>query len=339
MYRAELYAACRAFELAPGHVTVVSDCYGVVQQAQSVIKGAHIAARRPHVDLWRRMSVAVQAKAARGERVDIRWVPAHLPEEEAGGPKITREDWEGNQMADHWAKESLKEHPDQRGRAERIDEFDTLAVGALRIGMAVYSQVVLDRDARGAIPKRRNRVPGGPMGRALNRDWPWLVRGHSIEPVAGEAPVLVQSHWKCTRCNCGATTRGSLRVLGKRPCHGGRVRSRVEVSVAGNIAKWNRRAAAAAAALPPGTPVPRTHRISKDGEFWKCACCGGEQRKLRDLGFFCDDVQQGVPPPPPGGGGGAPQAKRMRVAAGSMDIRSFFGGAASSSARPPEVLD
>ena len=99
MYRAELFAACRAFELAPGHVTVVSDCYGVVQQAQSVIKGAHIAARRPHVDLWRRMSAAVQAKAARGERVDIRWVLAHLPEEEAGGPKITREDWEGNQLA------------------------------------------------------------------------------------------------------------------------------------------------------------------------------------------------------------------------------------------------
>ena len=38
VYRAELYAACRAFELASGPVTVVSDCYGVVQQAQSVIK-------------------------------------------------------------------------------------------------------------------------------------------------------------------------------------------------------------------------------------------------------------------------------------------------------------
>ena len=137
-------------------------------------------------------------------------------------------------MADHWAKESLKAHPDQRGRAERIDEFDALAVGALRVVMAVYSRVVLDRDARGAIPKRRNRVPGGPMGRAFNRDWPWVVKGHSIEPLAGEAPVLVQSHWRCTRCNCSAKTRGSLRVLGKRPCHGGRVRSRAEVSLAGN---------------------------------------------------------------------------------------------------------
>ena len=144
VYRAELYAVVRAVEESPSQVTVVSDCLGVVQQAQAVLSGGRTAARRHHADLWARLHRAARARSARGEGTWVRWVPAHVPEDEAGGPKISREDWEGNSWADHWAKESLKDHPDQRARSKLIDECDALALGALKLGIAVYSLVTQD---------------------------------------------------------------------------------------------------------------------------------------------------------------------------------------------------
>ena len=81
VYRAELFAVCRALETSPSGVTVVSDCLGVVQQADSFIKGARLAPRRHHADLWRRVQTAAAFKAARGEAVVFRWVPAHVPEQ------------------------------------------------------------------------------------------------------------------------------------------------------------------------------------------------------------------------------------------------------------------
>ena len=139
-------------ETAPDGVTVVSDCLGVVQQAESLLKGARLAPRKHHADLWKRFLAATGPKAARGETVVVRWAPAQLPAEDAGGPSISLEDWWGNNEADHWTKESPQLHPDQRARASRIDEFDVLALGVLRTGIAVYSLVIQDRNERGAIP-------------------------------------------------------------------------------------------------------------------------------------------------------------------------------------------
>ena len=85
----------------------------MVQQAKAILAGAAVRPRRPHADLWRRLSVAVGNRSAGGFTSDIRWVPSHLSWEEAAlGDKISIEDWFGNTKADTTARDALLMHPD-----------------------------------------------------------------------------------------------------------------------------------------------------------------------------------------------------------------------------------
>ena len=89
VYRADLYAALRAMEEAKTSVTIVSDCYGVAQQAQGVIRGVVPGVRKSHADLWKSMDAIVNQRRERGWDTQIRWVPAHLPEAEVEQPGKT----------------------------------------------------------------------------------------------------------------------------------------------------------------------------------------------------------------------------------------------------------
>ena len=163
------------------------------------------------------MERARDARIAQGLGTAIRLVPAHLTEEEAAkGDKISWEDWVGNTRAGEQAKDALMLHPDGRGRVEAIDRYGVLAVGAVMLGVAVYAQVVQDRDARGAPPPKRvrNRVPN--PGRRKVRERPWEIRGHLICPTE-------ESRWECDRCGCHAGTQQSLRDFANTQCHQGNV--------------------------------------------------------------------------------------------------------------------
>ena len=245
-----------------------------------------------------------------------------MPEAEAGGPRISRADWEGNQRADHWAKQALQDHPDQANRHKLLAECDVLAVGALKIGVAVYSQVVQDREARGALPPRRTRVPGGRGGsKPKIREWPWEVKGHRIQ-------VLGEGHWRCDHCRKQAMTKTSLATLGKRPCHKGGALTPSERNARSQLAKWTKKAAAACGEVPHGIAPPTTHKPRKTLGGWECTGCDREARTLGGLGIFC---------------GPALPAQAVRAGAqraeGSRDIRSFFAPAGRPPGRPPDVED
>eukprot|EP00972_Heterocapsa_arctica_P091581 13510146-Heterocapsa_arctica.AAC.1 len=61
----------------------------------------HIGA---HIDLWSRI------KSQIGKLGHIRWVKAHLKEENAAAAGVSYEDWSGNKQADLKAKEGSEKH-------------------------------------------------------------------------------------------------------------------------------------------------------------------------------------------------------------------------------------
>ena len=226
--------------------------------------------RRPHADLWRRLSVAVQARTERGLTSAIRWVPAHLTWEEAlAGDKITVPDWQGNTKADAKARDALLMQPDNTARAEAIDRFDQYTLGALKIGVAVYSKVVQHREAEGAPPPKRNRNRAPQAPRQRERQWPWEVRGHHIVPDG--------SGWTCTKCNNHPGTKGSLSVFAKTSCHEGRTLwtsgeegkvRRQEISDNANAVKWRKRAHAELLQARDRGEDPTVHRPVKLARFF-----------------------------------------------------------------------
>ena len=178
VFRSEIYALCRVLECHQGHVEIVSDCLGVVDRALFLLWGGQVRPKWHHADLWHRISRSFFSRSERGLATEVRWVPAHVPREEAGGPKISLQDWLGNAAADELAKEALLLHPDQSDRNAVIDRYDTLALGVLRLGMSVYSAVVQERQEQGVLPPPRHplRVQGVRRPRPP-REWPWEVMG------------------------------------------------------------------------------------------------------------------------------------------------------------------
>ena len=191
-----------------------------------------------------------------------------------------------------------------------------------KYGVAVYSQVVRDREARNALPPKRIRRPGGGGGsKPKVRDWPWEVKGHRIH-------ALAEAHWRCEHCRKEARTKTSLATLGKRPCHRGTALTPSERNARSQLSKWHTRAAAACGRIPEGVLPPVTHRPQRLDASWKCTLCLQEERTLGDLGIFCRQAHAaagGRPAPPPA----------------SQDIRRFFAPVVRPPGRPPdqEVLE
>ena len=54
MYRAELYAILVALEVFRGDLEIVSDCKGVVDEAERIRNGGRVNPSSRHADLWTR---------------------------------------------------------------------------------------------------------------------------------------------------------------------------------------------------------------------------------------------------------------------------------------------
>ena len=74
VYRAELFAILVALEVFRGDVEVVSNCKGVVDEAERIRAGGTVSPTSGHADLWFRYKNALSAEGL--GRVLVRWVPS-----------------------------------------------------------------------------------------------------------------------------------------------------------------------------------------------------------------------------------------------------------------------
>ena len=115
VYRAELYAILVALEVFRGDLEVVSDCKGVVDEAERFRSGRVNPTSR-HADLWARYSGALKAQGIRSALV--RWVPSH---EEEGSDRISPGDRAGNDRADGLANAHARLIGPTASQVERYD--------------------------------------------------------------------------------------------------------------------------------------------------------------------------------------------------------------------------
>ena len=103
VYRAELFAILVALEIFRGDVEVVSDCKGVVDEAEPIKAGGTVSPTSRHADLWLRYKNALSAEGL--GRVLVRWVPSHEKED---SDRVSPEDRNGNDQADRLANALAK---------------------------------------------------------------------------------------------------------------------------------------------------------------------------------------------------------------------------------------
>ena len=92
-----------AFEVFRGNLEIVSDCKGVVDEAERIRAGGKASPTSRHADLWARYRDALGAGGVR--RVRVRWVPSH---EIDGSNRISPSDRAGNDHADRLANAQAK---------------------------------------------------------------------------------------------------------------------------------------------------------------------------------------------------------------------------------------
>ena len=92
-----------ALEVFRGEVEVVSDCKGVVDEAERIRAGGRISPTSRHAGLWFRYKNALSAEGL--GRVLVRWVPPHEKED---SDRISPEGRNGNDQADRLANALAK---------------------------------------------------------------------------------------------------------------------------------------------------------------------------------------------------------------------------------------
>ena len=100
VYRAEFYAVLVAFEVFRGDLEIVSDCKGVVDDAERIRAGGKVSPTSRHTA---RNRDALKAQGIR--QTLVRWVPSH---EEEGSDRISPGDRAGNDHADRLANAHAK---------------------------------------------------------------------------------------------------------------------------------------------------------------------------------------------------------------------------------------
>ena len=75
VYRAERYAVLIPLEVFRRDLEIVSDCKGVVDEAERIRAGGKVSPTSRHTDLWARYRDALKAQGIR--RTLVRWVPSH----------------------------------------------------------------------------------------------------------------------------------------------------------------------------------------------------------------------------------------------------------------------
>ena len=103
IYRAELFAILVALENFRSEIEIVSDCKGVVDEAERVRDGGRVSPTSKHADLRFRYRNALSAEGL--SRVLVRWVPSHEKED---SDRISPRDRNGNDQADRLANAQAK---------------------------------------------------------------------------------------------------------------------------------------------------------------------------------------------------------------------------------------
>ena len=135
VYRAELYAILVALEVFRGDVEIVSDCKGVVDEAERIRGGGGVDPTSRHADLWVRYSEALGAQGIRS--VLLRWVPSH---EEEGSDRISPGIGQGTTEPMRWPMPMLsasgRRRPRRRGTTAEPSRWRpsrTSTSGSLRL--------------------------------------------------------------------------------------------------------------------------------------------------------------------------------------------------------------
>ena len=117
VYRAELYAACRALEIAQNAREIISDNKGVITVLTDLQQGIRHA-KGKHADLERRALIAMR------HDILFRWMPAHTTAGTTRGQQVNQIDRQGNERADAAAKVAVQLHPDTAPTARHIHWCD-----------------------------------------------------------------------------------------------------------------------------------------------------------------------------------------------------------------------
>ena len=89
---------------------VASDCNTVVDECWRMVEGRRDFFRSLQADLWREIDKLVMQLRCRGVVVLLRWIPSHCTEVQVQSGLISRQDWQGNDLADRMSKEAAAVH-------------------------------------------------------------------------------------------------------------------------------------------------------------------------------------------------------------------------------------
>jgi len=118
VHRAEVYAILRVLHALlsqvckhgiSSEICIVSDCKAAVGMFESGPLKA-TSTKCMHAAHWRRVFHVLELVRSKGQRVCIRWVPAHQTAEDVQQGRISHDDWVGNMHADEAAKKGAAMH-------------------------------------------------------------------------------------------------------------------------------------------------------------------------------------------------------------------------------------
>ena len=162
--RAELFAVPVALGNFQNYLEIISDCKGVVDEAERIRGGGKVSPTSKHADLWARYRRALYAGGIR--RVRVRWVPSH---EKEGSDRISPSDKARNDHADKLDNARAK-CIGLTARQEKLYDRRTQQLCAIQgIQLKILAASQATDPPKGAGP-RPPRPPRGPR-RTLDPGW------------------------------------------------------------------------------------------------------------------------------------------------------------------------
>ena len=226
---------------------IVSDCKGVVDEAERIRNGGRVNPTSKHADhIWARYSEALRAQGIRSTLV--RWVPSH---EEEGSGRISPGDRAGNDHADGLANAHARLIGPTAPQASRYDrraeQLEAIQGVQLKVLTAVQDtdpRGTQDRGPRARAARAADPVPASrkkchlPTLQAGDlRTWgPHLIAPHGTQGFRCVACARVANHKRARGPSrvpgglalldpCNPAARGSSGIGLSRPGGGGKVRA------------------------------------------------------------------------------------------------------------------
>ena len=239
VYRAELFAILVALEVFRGEVEIVSDCKGVVDEAERIRAGGRVSPTSRRADLWVGYRKALSAEGF--SRVFARWVLSH---EKKGSDRISPEDKNGNDQADRLANARAKRIGPTASQGKLYDRRtrQMAAIQSIQLKILTASQA-------SDPPKAQDR-PSVAQVRPMDVAGP--------RPASGNATT---SPWSAGSCECGGPTSSppmARRVTGASLAPGLQT-----TSGPGTRSGPCRARAVAALGVPPGRADPGSNRTGR----------------------------------------------------------------------------